>query len=152
MAQQPLFRHPWRVAIVAVALLAVLNLAILLAANSDTSEPGTKNLPSDVERVAPDPGATTGLVVDIVADLTPGLTGVLLVDGLCVPEDQLDVDPSLGTIAFRPGAGNDITRFDPGEHDIVVVYRQADEPEPDNPCDAAQRGLSSFRWSFRAAS
>jgi hypothetical protein len=152
VATKPPARHPWRIAIVAVGLLGVLNLGILIAANTDTSEPGTENLPSSVERVAPSPGDVTGLVTDVAADLAAGLTGVLLVDGACVPEDQLDVDPSLGTISFRPGPDKDLRRFEPGEHEVVVVYRDATDPEPANPCDASQEGLTAFRWRFRAAS
>ena len=152
MPRQPVLRHPWRIAVVVLALLAVLNLGILLAANSDTSEPRDEALPSSVESVRPGPGATASLVTDVQADLDPGLTGVLIIDGLCVPEDQIDVDPSLGTVAFRPGEDKDIERFEPGEHTVVVVYRDATLPAPTEPCDESQAGFSAYRWSFRATS
>jgi hypothetical protein len=142
-------RHPWRVAVVVIALLAVLNLGFLLAASSDTSEPAEAGLPSSVERVEPEPGSTTGLLVDVAVDLRNGLTGVLAIDGVCIPEDQLTVDESLGTVTFRPGEGKEFERFEPRTHDVVVTYRDAREPKPDNPCTEFE---GAFRWSFRATS
>jgi len=152
MARQSVLRHPWRVAIVVLALLAVLNLGILLAANSDTSEPGTSNLPSDIERVSPTPGSTVGLVTDVLADLAPGTTGGLQIDNVCIPLDQLDRDQSLGTVGFRPGSDKEFDEFDPGLYEVVVFYRESTDPEPDDTCDADVEGVSAYSWTFRVTS
>jgi len=45
------------VAIVAIALLAVLNLGIVLLNNSDTSPGGRNPLPVTVQSVSPEPGS-----------------------------------------------------------------------------------------------
>ena len=58
--RRKLFRHPGRVAIVAVALLVVLNLLVVLLNNSDTSAGGRNPLPSTVESVSPEPGSIAG--------------------------------------------------------------------------------------------
>lgn len=124
--RRKLFQHPGRVAIVAVALLAVLNLGIVLLNNSDTSSGGRNPLPVTVQSVSPAPGSIAGPIDTITVDLEDHLTGVLLVKkaGVYVeiPEDQLDRVPELGQISFRPGPGREITKFSAGENDVVVLY------------------------------
>ena len=101
--KRPLFRHPWRVAIVAVAVIAVLNLGAILIANSDTTPGGKVDLPSDVESISPENGALAGLVDDVTVDLADNLTGVLVIDGVEIPEDQLNRIAELGVITLPPG-------------------------------------------------
>jgi hypothetical protein len=124
--RRKLFKHPGRVAIVVVALLAVLNLGILLLNNSDTSPGGRNPLPSTVASVTPEPGSIAGPIDTIAVDLDNSLTGVLLVKSagtyVEIPEDQLERVAPLGQISFRPGPGKEITKFAAGENDVVVLY------------------------------
>jgi len=115
-ASRPVFRHPWRVAIVAVAVLAVVNLGAILIANSDTTPGGKVELPTDIESISPENGALAGLVDDVTVDLRDSYTGVLVIDGVEIPEDQLSRVEELGIITFRPGPGKEITRFRAGEN------------------------------------
>jgi hypothetical protein len=141
--RRPLFRHPWRVAIVAVAVLAVLNLGVILVANSDTTPGGKAALPTDIESISPENGALAGLVDDVTVNLRDNLTGVLVIDGVEIPEDQLDRVEELGVITFRPGADKEISRFRAGDNTVVVKYWPRTKPRPDKP--------ASFGWRFRAA-
>ncbi|MGH9049881.1 MAG: hypothetical protein ACRDY4_09145 [Acidimicrobiia bacterium] len=142
MANRVLGRHPGRVIIVSVGLLVVLNLAFLVGRSSDTSEPGTDALPSAVESVSPEPGTQADRRITVSADLRDGLTGVLVIDGQRVPEDQLEyIDPQ-GIITFRPGPDQDLSEFEAGDHTVVVLYWNQTEREPNEP--------DSFGWSFRA--
>jgi hypothetical protein len=134
-------RHPVRLAIVVVGLLAVANLAILLVSTSDTSVGGRRPLPFDVETIAPERGALVGPRVTVSADLRDSLTGVLLIDGVEVPEDQLERLPEIGLMSFRPGEDRDLTKFDAGLHTVVVQYWPRNETRPDRP--------SSYSWSFQ---
>ena len=70
-----MFEHPWRVAIVAVVLLIVLNLGIVLLANADTSPGGKQELPSAVESINPERGQLTGLIDNVTVDLADSLQG-----------------------------------------------------------------------------
>jgi hypothetical protein len=142
-ASQPLFRHPWRVAIVAIALIAVLNLGIILLVSSDTSAPGTEALPDVVESIAPERGELTGLVDDVSVDLRDDLTGVLVIDGIEIPEDQTGGVPELGILTFRPGPDKELSRFRTGENTVVVRYWLQGEERPAEP--------ASYGWRFRAA-
>jgi hypothetical protein len=141
------FRHPWRVTIVAVALFAVLNLGVILLANSDTSEPGTESLPESVEAVTPGPGELTTLVDDVAADLRDDVTGDLVINGITIPEDQLDRTDELGIVAFRPGKGKELTELQRGENTVVVYYWPRTDPRPE-PLESAPLRYS---WRFRAA-
>jgi hypothetical protein len=137
------FEHPWRVAIVAVVLLIVLNLGIVLLANADTSPGGKQELPSAVESINPERGQLTGLIDNVTVDLADSLQGDMTVDGVLIPEDQLDTIPQLGVITFRPGPGKDLTRLLTGENTVVVHYWPRSDPRPDQP--------PAFSWRFRAA-
>jgi hypothetical protein len=142
-ASRPLFRHPWRVAIVAVALLAVLNLGAVLLANSDTTEGGKAALPTDIESISPERGALASLVDDVTVDLRDSLTGVLVIDGVEIPEDQLNRVSELGIISFRPGTNKEISRFRAGDNTVVVLYWPRTKQRPKSP--------ASYGWRFRAA-
>jgi hypothetical protein len=139
----PLFRHPGRVAIVAIALILVLNLGIVLLATSDTTPGGQRALPNDVESISPERGQLTGPIDDVTVDLLDNLTGVLVIDGVEIPEDQLDRVPELGIVSFRPGPGKDITRFRAGDNTVSVLYWPRTKSRPANP--------PRFGWRFRAA-
>lgn len=138
-----MFEHPWRVAIVAVVLLIVLNLGIVLLANADTSPGGKQELPSAVESINPERGQLTGLIDNVTVDLADSLQGDMTVDGVLIPEDQLDTIPQLGVITFRPGPGKDLNRLLTGENTVVVHYWPRSDPRPDQP--------PAFSWRFRAA-
>jgi hypothetical protein len=140
---KPLFRHPWRVAILAIGLVAVLNLGVILAANSDTTPGGKASLPTDIESISPANGALAGLVDDVTVNLADSYTGVLVIDGVEIPEDQLDRVEELGVITFRPGADKEFSRFRAGDNTVEVLYWLRTKPRPDKP--------ARFGWRFRAA-
>lgn len=135
-------RQIWRFVVIAVVVLGVINLGVLLVVSSDTSDQNTVETPSDVEGVSPADGALADRRTPVSADLRDELTGVLVIDGLRIPEDQLD-PISQGIITYRPGPDKEITSFDAGVHDVQVLYWPADEPEPATP--------QSHSWTFRAS-
>ena len=131
---------------VVIALLVVVNLGIVLLNNAETDPGGTNPLPATVESVSPEPDSIVGPVDSITVDLDDSLTGVLLVrhNGRYVeiPEDQLDRVVELGQISFRPGPGKEITRFNAGQNDVVVLSWSQTRVggRPKNP--------ASYSWSF----
>jgi hypothetical protein len=140
-ARQPVFRHPWRVAIVVAVLFVVGNLvAIYILDGADTQREG-RTFPVAVDTVTPRPGELMRPQDDVVADLDATLTGVLLIDGQEVPEDQTDRVLNLGEISFRPGPAKDVDAFDPGAHTATVLYWPQGKERPADP--------ASYSWSFR---
>jgi hypothetical protein len=129
--RRKLFEHPGRVAVVAITLLVVVNLGIFLLNESDTSAPSGSALPADIQAVSPKPDSNTGLVDTVAVDLADRYTGVLVIDGIEIPEDQLTRVVGIQTVSFRPGPGKEITRFRPGTNQVVVKYwdgRLVDRP------------------------
>jgi hypothetical protein len=142
-ARRRLFKHPGRVAIVAVTLLVTFNLGIILLNEADTSPTGEKALPTDIQAVSPAPNQITSLVDTVTVDLADQYTGVLVIDGKEIPEDQLDRVVGIQTVSFRPGPDKAFSRFRDGENQVVVKYwegRLADRPGK----------TYSFSWSFVA--
>jgi hypothetical protein len=143
-ARSRLFKHPGRVAIVVIALLVVFNLGLVLLNESDTSPTGERALPVDIEAVSPEPNELTSLIDTVTVDLADRYTGVLVIDGVEIPEDQLDRVEGIQTVSFRPGPDQAISRFRAGENVVVVKYwdgRLQDRPAKPY----------SFSWNFRAS-
>jgi hypothetical protein len=146
-AQKPrVFEHPGRVAVIVIALVAVVNLAFFLGRESDTSnvaEGGLPPLPAAIESINPERGDITGPVDSIEVDLDDNYTGDLAIDGVTIPEDQIERTEQLGTIVFRPGPGKELTRLRTGENTVVVTYWPRIQDRPDDP--------PRFSWRFRVA-
>ena len=142
-ARRPLFKHPGRVAIVAVTVFAVINLGVFLLNQSDTSQPGPASLPVDIEAVSPKANSITGLVDDVTVDLADRYTGVLVIDGVEIPEDQLIRVVGIQTVSFRPGPDKVFSRFRSGPNTVVVKYWDGRlQDRPARPF--------SYSWSFVA--
>ncbi|HXY92609.1 MAG TPA: hypothetical protein VEP49_09050 [Acidimicrobiia bacterium] len=137
------FEHPGRVAIVTITIMATITLGAILLHNADTSPGGRPQLPADVESISPERGELTGLVDDVTIDLNDKLQGDMAIDGVQIPDDQLDTIPGLGVISFRPGPGKELTQFRQGYNTVVVHYWPLGKPRPTNP--------TTYSWTFRAA-
>jgi hypothetical protein len=137
----PLFRHPWRWVVVGVVVVVVLNLGVVLLSESDT-QPQGRTFPSTIDSVSPGPGELARLQETVTADLRDDLTGVLKIDGVEVPEDQLERIVPLAEVSFRPGPDRDLTRFEPGLHNVAVYYWPQGKERPAKP--------GVYSWSFRA--
>jgi hypothetical protein len=135
--------HPWRVVIVIGGLALVVSLFIALGYNSDTSDKGRQELSADVRQVRPAPGSIANPLDDIEVRLRSGLTGVLVLNGTRLPEDQLVIDTATSTITFRPVEGSEVSRLAAGRNDVSVLYWRQTEPEP----PPGER--ESFGWSFQ---
>ena len=139
-----LVEHPGRVAIVISTLAVVIALVAVALHRSDTDTRSERvGYPTAVQEVTPRPGELVRLQDTITADLRDGLVGTLTIDGIPIPDDQLEIVGPLSQISFRPGPGKEFVRFEPGEHVATVRYwvgRLQDPP--------AKTG--SYSWRFRA--
>jgi hypothetical protein len=146
-ARKRLFQHPGRVAIITVTLLVAFNLGLVVLNESDTSTPGKASIPVDIEAVSPLPGQLTGLIDTVTVDLADRYTGVLVIDGIEIPEDQLQRVEGIQTVSFRPGPNKELSQFRPGENTVTVKYwdgRLQDRP-------AGDKGIYSYSWTFKAS-
>jgi hypothetical protein len=130
-----------RLQTVLLALAGVVAVNLLVAAVVIGGGEEGPDLPSSIESVIPTPGSGILAQDEVGADLLDTFTGVLVIDGVEIPEDQLRYNLPLGEVGFRPGAGTDIVRFEEGLHSATIVYW---------PQDRSREEAKSFTWSFRA--
>lgn len=97
-------------------------------------------LPPAVERVSPADGDLNLRQETISADLVPGYTGYLLINGVEVPRDDLQVVDAINTITLRPLPDSDYAVLEPGPYCATIVYRPIGRPESDS---------ESYTWCFR---
>ena len=133
--------HPWRVVIVVGALALVVSLLLVLGYNSDTSDQGRQAISSDISQLAPAPGRLAKPQDAIEIHLRSGLTGVLVLNGKRLPEDEQVIDNATSTIRFQPGEGREVSRLPAGTNNAAVLYWSQTEAEPARP--------KSYGWSFR---
>ena len=133
-------KHPGRFAVVAIGLMIVASLGAFVAIESDTNptqEPGA--LPSEIASVQPEPETLAKPQQAVVVVLRNDLTGVLVIRGQEIPEDQLS-RPTQSSMVFQPGAGKQISRFPAGTNRVEIVYWPAIRSRDDS---------KSFIYSFR---
>ena len=140
--RRPVFAHPWRIVVLVVAMLILVNLAVILLRSADTSSTPNGALPTMIESVAPGNGEIVRITDTIAVDLNDGYTGVMAIDRAEVPEDQIERVVPLGQITFRPGPGKDIEQFSPGVHTVTVSYWPQTEDRPARP--------ATYTWTFKA--
>ena len=137
--------HPLvRRTLVTLAVVALL-AGVVLAFSKVSRDDGTNDIAvtesGPVEQLIP-PRNSEILRQDVTGvDLRPGWTGVLIVNGVEIPEDQLDLDnlESLGQVFFTPGEDKAVERYDAGENCVTAVVWRVEESRADS---------RTVDWSF----
>ena len=62
-------------------------------------------------------------------DLRDDLVGVLLLDGVRIPEDQYEGDRAVGQVFWRPGEGKEFRELPEGRHRATAEYWAATKTE-----------------------
>jgi hypothetical protein len=123
-----------------MTLIAAAAVGGLVFAFSGPSGDDAQKKPAGVESVSPEGGDLDLRQATIVADLAPGYTGYLAIDGNEVPEDDVQIVDALNTVTLKPLPGSDFTTLQPGNHCATVFYRRIGDPREDS---------ASYRWCFR---
>jgi hypothetical protein len=139
-------KHPERVAIIAVVLLIVVNVAIIGTRSEVRGNPSSPQRSSAILDLSPQEGEHIIPQAPIVVSLQDIYTGQLSIDGRLIPLDQVTVrHPNLFELTFQPGAATDIRAFAPGPHIATIEYW----PETKTYEEAkAARVLGSYSWPF----
>ncbi len=123
-----------------MTLIAAVAVGGIVFAFSGPTQTDDDELPPAVEAVFPVSGNLELRQVEIVADLAPGYTGYLAIDGNEVPEDDIQIVPALNRVSLKPGPGSDFATLEPGQHCATVFYRQIGQPRTNS---------TAYRWCFR---
>ena len=120
-------------------IAAVAVGGIVFAFSGPTQDDGVTK-PAAIESVFPVAGNLELRQVRISADLAPGYTGYLAIDGNEVPEDDVQFVDALNSLTLRPQPGSDFERLAEGSHCATVFYRRIGQPRASS---------AAFNWCFR---
>ncbi|MBT8197951.1 MAG: hypothetical protein KJP12_01960 [Acidimicrobiia bacterium] len=103
-----------------LALAAVVVGTVLLAPGGSP-----RDVPEQIERATPDP--TTEEVhfdptLPIEVDMKVNYSLVMTIDGIRVPEDQVDFSAATGKYVFRPGEAQVVERWSAGRHTVFIEW------------------------------
>jgi hypothetical protein len=104
-------------AMLGVALAVVIGGAILLVPGGEPQE-----LPQAVEKYAPQDGDLVTQPIKVVLDLTANYAASFVIDGILIPEEDVDSIVATGRHQFEPAPGKAIERWTPGEHTVVATW------------------------------
>jgi hypothetical protein len=119
----------------ALPALALAGLAILIAAAfmASTDPEPLVGQPA-LEAIFPTEGADIVSQDRVGADLAPGYVGELAVNGITIPEDQLEQDNGLNQLVFRPAEGKVLSALYPGKNCArITFWRVEDGRQAANP-------------------
>ncbi|MGH9225473.1 MAG: hypothetical protein ACRD2W_17200 [Acidimicrobiales bacterium] len=102
--------------------LAALAAGGIVFAFSAPTRQDTAGRPAAVEAVTPQGGDLDLRQVTISADLAPGYTGYLTLDGVEIPGDDLKFELALNSVTLIPGPDSDYAELRPGPHCAGIVY------------------------------
>jgi hypothetical protein len=120
-----------RFKIVAAAVVAVAVLLLALAVRSfddGNDDPVLRSGGEDVvEALIPRRDAQVPQQSSVGIDLAIGWEGTLVIDGVEIPADQLEITPELGLIQYTPGDGKAVEELRPGQNCVsAVIWRSQD--------------------------
>lgn len=131
--------YPTWLLLLGVGLLVVVGLAGVAAWRLGDDGPATDV--AAVEQLLPTEDSSILRQDPVGIDLSPGHDATLSINGVVVPDDQLDKTPQLNLVRFVPGPGKVIEQLPAGRSCIVATYWRLEL----GPSEADQRA-----WCFTA--
>ena len=138
--------HPARVAVVAVVVLAGINIAIW-GAQSQVNGPAAVQRPTEIVQLEPEEGQLTLPQGRVGVQLRTDFTAQLLIDNQVIPQDQTTGDPNLGEYYFEPAPGKELRELAKGSHNAAVQWWPRNITTPE--AAKAEGKLASYSWAFK---
>ncbi|HUF33505.1 MAG TPA: hypothetical protein VMN58_09895 [Acidimicrobiales bacterium] len=131
--------------VVTFLLLSLAAAGFVFAGTQKRVETPVSVRDSAVEHVIPADGSPVAVrQARIGVDLTHPHTAVLIINGIEIPEDQLDRNEPLNQVFFQPGAGKVIEELQAGPVTVTAVIW--------NPVEGTrEQDGRPFTWSFGVA-
>jgi hypothetical protein len=104
-------------AVVVIVAAAITGL-VIAGEDSDNDQAGD----AAIEQFIPAEGAQLVQQAPIGIDLAPGYSGTLALNGVAIPEDELDTTPALNLVRFTPGPGKQVERYDEGPNCVLATF------------------------------
>lgn len=126
--------------LVILACMGGLVIAAQHTERGDKDEPSVSGAPKTVvELQAPAPESSVLSQAQILIDLTAPYSASLVVNGVTIPDDQVQVRPELSQVIFTPGPGKVIAKLPGGRNCVEAdIFR----------VDGTQEDVPPTRWCF----
>ncbi|HET7487994.1 MAG TPA: hypothetical protein VFJ85_08700 [Acidimicrobiales bacterium] len=111
--------------VVSTVLLTLAGVGFVYAFTLHDDSPNPRLRPAAVRTVSPAPGALQVRQTDIFVELDPGYRASLVVNGVAIPDDQVDVIGGLNRYTFTPGKDREVKRLEPGQNCAIVSFALA---------------------------
>ena len=115
-------RFVTRYRVIVSVLLAGAAAALYVGFTSSVDHKSEPTAAGAVSSVKPTSDSNALRQDRIVAALQPSYTGVLIVDGTRIPEDQTDYREGLNVVAYTPGPGTATGLLPPGRRCAIISY------------------------------
>ena len=129
MAGSPTYSTRFKIGAVVVLAVAIALFGIAIRSFEDGGDDPVLNDgdAAVVENLLPRRNAQVPQQSNVGIDLLAGWDGVLVINGVIIPEDQLQVTPEIGLIEFTPGDGKAVEALEPGQNCVsAVIWKIAD--------------------------
>jgi hypothetical protein len=129
MAKSSVYSTRFKIGAVVVLAVAVTLLAIAVRSLSDGGDdPVLRGGDAAiVENLIPRRDAQVPQQSNVGIDLVTGWAGTLVIDGVEIPGDELQVTPEIGLIEFTPGDGKAVEARDAGQNCVsAVIWKVSD--------------------------
>jgi hypothetical protein len=129
MAGSPTYSTRFKIGAVVVLAVAITLFGFAIRSFDDG---GDDPVLSDdnaavVENLLPRRNAQVPQQSNVGIDLVTGWDGVLVINGVIIPDDQLQVTPEIGLIEFTPGDGRAVEALEPGQNCVsAVIWKISD--------------------------
>lgn len=126
--------------IVILACIGGLALAAQHTQRADGDQPTITGLPHTVvELQAPAPGSSVLSQAQVLIDLTSDYDARLVVNGVLIPDDEVQKRPELNQVLFTPGPGKVVEKFNAGPNCVDAdIFR----------IDGGQEEVPPVHWCF----
>jgi hypothetical protein len=140
--ESPLRRRVRRILTTIVILLCMVGLVIAAqhTRRGDEDEATITGVQkSVVELLAPTPESNVLSQAQVTIDLSPAYDARLTINGVAVPDAQVQKRPELNQVTFVPGTGKVLEKFGAGRNCVeATIFR----------IDGAPEDIAPARWCF----
>ncbi len=129
MAQSPVYSTRFKLAAAAVVAVAIGLFVVAVNAFQEGGDDPVLQGSADeaVENLIPRRDAQVPQQSNVGIDLQTGWDGVLVIAGVEIPRDQLQITPEIGLIEFTPADGMAVEALDPGQNCVsAIIWRLSD--------------------------
>ncbi len=129
MTDSPTYSARFKIGAVVVLAVAITLFAIAIRAFDDGGEdPVLRGGDAAVvENLLPRRNAQVPQQSNVGIDLVTGWDGTLVIDGVEIPRDQLQLTPEIGLIEFTPAEGRAVEELDSGQNCVsAVIWKVSD--------------------------